>query len=92
MLASPAEVARPAPKGGCVAAPALATWAKLELARILTGWSVDDGKFAEVPERHDDGEKTILGVTVNYDGSGLVALLLKQPAVADRIELPQRQR
>src|SRR5919201_242475 len=33
-----------------------------EAARALTGWSVnDEGKFEEVPARHDDGEKAILG-------------------------------
>ena len=56
-----------------------------EVARALTGWGVDDGKFAEVSERHDDGEKTILGAKGKFDGTVLVALLLKQPAVADRI-------
>ena len=56
-----------------------------EVARALTGWGVDDGKFAEVSERHDDGEKTILGVKGKFGGTALVELLLKQPAVAERI-------
>jgi uncharacterized protein (DUF1800 family) len=56
-----------------------------EAARALTGWSVDDGKFVEVAERHDVGEKTVLGVKGPFDGTQLVALLLKQPTVADRI-------
>jgi uncharacterized protein (DUF1800 family) len=56
-----------------------------EAARALTGWSVDDGKFVEQAERHDAGEKTVLGVKEKFDGTGLVNLLLKQPAVADRI-------
>ena len=56
-----------------------------EAARALTGWGVDDGKFVEVSERHDDGEKTILGAKGKFDGTALVELLLKQPAVADRI-------
>ncbi len=56
-----------------------------EAARALTGWGVDDGKFVEVSERHDEGEKTILGAKAKFDGAGLVELLLKQPAVADRI-------
>lgn len=58
-----------------------------EAARCLTGWSVDDGKFVEVPERHDDGEKTVLGTKGKYDGTALVALLLKQPCVADRLAM-----
>lgn len=56
-----------------------------EAARALTGWSVDDGKFVEQSDRHDGGVKTILGVTGKFDGTQLVNLLLKQPAVADRI-------
>lgn len=56
-------------------------------ARALTGWSVEDGKFAEVKERHDDGEKAVLGAKGTFDGAQLVDLLLKQPAVADRIAM-----
>jgi uncharacterized protein (DUF1800 family) len=56
-----------------------------EAARALTGWSADEGRFVEVPARHDDGEKTILGQTARFDGTGLVRLLLQQPSVADRI-------
>lgn len=56
-----------------------------EAARALTGWSVDDGKFVEIPERHDAGEKTVLGTKGKFDGTQLVDLLLKQPATADRI-------
>jgi uncharacterized protein (DUF1800 family) len=56
-----------------------------EAARALTGWSVDDGKFVEQPERHDAGEKTVLGTAGKLDGTQLVALLLKQPATADRV-------
>jgi uncharacterized protein (DUF1800 family) len=56
-----------------------------EAARALTGWSVDDGKFVELPERHDAGEKTVLGTKGKLDGTQLVDLLLKQPATADRL-------
>ena len=31
-----------------------------EAARCLTGWTTEDGKFSEVPAKHDDGE-IILG-------------------------------
>jgi uncharacterized protein (DUF1800 family) len=54
-------------------------------ARALTGWSVEEGQFVEVAERHDDGEKTILGQTSKFDGTKLLSLLLKQPAIAERI-------
>lgn len=56
-----------------------------EAARALTGWSVDDGKFVELAERHDAGEKAVLGAKGKLDGTQLVDLLLKQPATADRI-------
>jgi uncharacterized protein (DUF1800 family) len=56
-----------------------------EAARALTGWTVEDGKFAEVAVRHDDGEKTILGKTGAWAGSDLLKILLEHPAVADRI-------
>ncbi len=56
-----------------------------EAARALTGWSVDDGQFVEQAERHDAGEKTILGAKGQFDGTQLVSILLKQPAVAERI-------
>ncbi len=56
-----------------------------EAARALTGWSVDDGQFVELAERHDIGEKTVLGAKAKFDGAQLVDLLLKQPATADRL-------
>src|SRR5436190_8901164 len=34
-----------------------------EAARALTGWTVEEGKFAEAAAKHDDGEKTILKKT-----------------------------
>ena len=42
-----------------------------EAARALTGWTVEDGKFAEVAAQHDDGEKTILGKKGDWTGSDL---------------------
>jgi uncharacterized protein (DUF1800 family) len=56
-----------------------------EAARALTGWTVTDGRFAEVPERHDDGEKTILDRTGRWTGSDLVRMLLEHPATAGRL-------
>jgi uncharacterized protein (DUF1800 family) len=56
-----------------------------EAARCLTGWGVDEDKFAENPQRHDDGEKTVLGKTGKWTGTDLVNLLLKQSATADRL-------
>ncbi|HMC65688.1 MAG TPA: DUF1800 domain-containing protein [Gemmataceae bacterium] len=57
-----------------------------EAARALTGWTVDeDGKFAELPIRHDDGEKTILGKKGKWKGDDLVKTLLDHPATAQRL-------
>jgi uncharacterized protein (DUF1800 family) len=56
-----------------------------EAARALTGWTVEDGKFAEAAASHDDGEKTVLGKTGKLTGSDLVKVLLEYPATADRI-------
>ena len=35
-----------------------------------------------MPELHDDGEKTVLGETGNFDGADVVKILLKQPSCA----------
>src|SRR5690606_8851141 len=58
-----------------------------EAARALTGWFVEEGRFTEIPARHDDGEKTILGQTGRWAGSDLVGLLLRHEATAERIVL-----
>ncbi len=56
-----------------------------EAARALTGWTVDDGAFAESPAHHDDGDKAILGKKGKWSGADLVAFLLEQPATAKRV-------
>ncbi len=56
-----------------------------ESARALTGWSVDEGKFVEIADRHDGSEKTILGRKAKYDGAKLLEWLLQQPAMARRV-------
>ena len=56
-----------------------------EVARAFTGWTVTDGAFREVPARHDDGSKTILGKTGNWSGSDIVRIILEQPATAHRL-------
>ena len=58
-----------------------------EAARALTGWTVEDGRFAEVSARHDGGRKTILGKTGTWTGADLVRLLLDHPGTAERIAL-----
>jgi uncharacterized protein (DUF1800 family) len=56
-----------------------------EAARALTGWSVVDGEFREVPAQHDEGEKTILGRRGRWRTGDLVRILLDHPATADRL-------
>jgi uncharacterized protein (DUF1800 family) len=56
-----------------------------EAARCLTGWGVEEDKFAESAARHDGGEKTVLGKTGKWTGTDLVNQLLKHPATADRL-------
>jgi hypothetical protein len=56
-----------------------------EAARALTGWTVAEGKFREDAERHDDGDKTILGRRGKWTGGDLVKMLLEQPATAERL-------
>jgi uncharacterized protein (DUF1800 family) len=56
-----------------------------EAARALTGRTLVQGRFQTRPESHDDGEKTILGKKVRFDGDSLADHLLAQRAVADRL-------
>jgi uncharacterized protein (DUF1800 family) len=56
-----------------------------DAARALTGWRVSTDEFRFNRERHDDGEKTILGQTAKFDGDGLLTLLVSQPATARRV-------
>jgi len=58
-----------------------------DAARALTGWTVEDGQFADISDRHDTREKTILGQKGNFNGADLVDILLKQPATAERIAI-----
>ncbi len=54
-------------------------------ARALTGWTVTDDAFHEVPIRHDDGEKTILDRKGPWKGDDLLNIVLEHPATADRL-------
>jgi uncharacterized protein (DUF1800 family) len=55
-----------------------------EAARALTGWRVDRARAAAepVPRQHDDGAKTVLGVTGDLDDRALVDLLVARPESA----------
>jgi hypothetical protein len=63
-------------------------------ARAFTGWGLKktipgfypyshfDLQFEFYPDKHDDGEKTILGETGNFDGPDVIDVILRQPATA----------
>jgi uncharacterized protein (DUF1800 family) len=55
-----------------------------EGARALTGWSLDvpEAKFVYRPRIHDDGDKTILGRTGNFDGDDFIKIIIAQPQAA----------
>ena len=58
-----------------------------EAARAFTGWSIepDSGQFVARPLIHDDGVKTVLGRSGNFDGDGVLDILLEQPQTAEFI-------
>jgi len=54
-----------------------------EGARAFTGWGFDmQGGFVERPFAHDNGEKTFLGHTGNFDGDDIINILLEQKQTA----------
>ncbi|MBC8143226.1 MAG: DUF1800 domain-containing protein [Armatimonadetes bacterium] len=64
-----------------------------EVARCLTGWGVEErfyqkrGTFRFVPEKHDNGAKTVLGVQIpanggEKDGEAVLRILAEHPSTA----------
>jgi uncharacterized protein (DUF1800 family) len=55
-----------------------------ESARAFTGWTIDrqTGAFTMNARRHDDGMKTFLGQSGNFDGAAILAIIFQQPAAA----------
>lgn len=53
-----------------------------EAARAFTGWKTENGEFAFDESQHDDGPKTILGETGNFDGDDVVRIVLQQDVAA----------
>jgi uncharacterized protein (DUF1800 family) len=64
-----------------------------EAARAFTGWTVANamprypyGRYLSTfiydPNDHDDGEKTFLGETGNWNGEDIIRIIAKQPATA----------
>ena len=55
-----------------------------ESARAFTGWTVDrfTGEARFAPRLHDDGSKTFLGQTGDFNGDDIIGIILRQPAAA----------
>jgi len=58
-----------------------------ESARALTGWTIDfaTGQAAFRPRLHDDGTKTFLGQTGNFDAHDIVTIIARQPVTGQYI-------
>jgi uncharacterized protein (DUF1800 family) len=54
-------------------------------ARALTGWTVVNGQFRDMPDYHDAGEKTLLGRAGPLSGDDVLEILVAHPATARRI-------
>ena len=64
-----------------------------ECSRAFTGWTIStvpprnyysryDWSFEYQPEDHDEGEKTFLGHTGNFNGEDIIDIICQQPATA----------
>jgi uncharacterized protein (DUF1800 family) len=54
-----------------------------EAARAYTGWGFNvKGEFVKRPFLHDNGSKTFLGKTGNFDGDDIIDIILEQKATA----------
>ena len=54
-----------------------------ESARAFTGWGfTKDGDFKARPNLHDDGQKTFLGKTGNFNGDDIISILLERKETA----------
>lgn len=56
-----------------------------EAARAFTGWNFVDLAFVVNADRHDDGEKTVLGHSGPLDGVQVIDAILEQPVTAEFI-------
>jgi len=54
-----------------------------EAARAFTGWIDDDLDFKVDPAKHDDGSKTFLGRSGNFDGVDILNIILEQKITAE---------
>jgi uncharacterized protein (DUF1800 family) len=49
-----------------------------QAAKAFTGWEIKAGKAHFTAAQHDDGDKTVLGQTGNWQGSDIVRICLEQ--------------
>ncbi len=54
-------------------------------ARAFSGWNLRGGQFHFNPYQHDDGPKTFLGQTGNWNGDDIIEMLVAHPATARRL-------
>ena len=54
-----------------------------ESARAFSGWHTNGGEFDFNARFHDDGEKTVLGQTGNFNGEEVLDILLKRSDCAE---------
>jgi hypothetical protein len=54
-----------------------------EGARAFTGWYFDNLAFKADPNKHDDGSKTFLGQTGNFDGVAALQIIFQQRVTAE---------
>ncbi len=53
-----------------------------EAARAFTGWEIQGTKAVFIPKQHDDGKKTVLGQTGNWNADDIVRICLQQQSAA----------
>ena len=53
-----------------------------EVARAFTGWGIKEGEFIFRTFQHDEGIKSVMGKSGNYDGDDVLDILLKNPQTA----------
>ncbi len=56
-----------------------------EAARAFTGWNFENLDFVVHPALHDDGPKTFLGRTGDFDGVDVLRIILEQPVTAEHV-------
>ena len=56
-----------------------------EAARAFTGWNFKNLDFVVNEGQHDNGQKTFLGRTGNFDGVDVLKIILEQPETAEHI-------